>query len=186
MSELSSGAVVALPAPALRPFIARYAGYQVSGVPPGVHFGLPSTEVDLIISLERPVDVMKTPNSKQQPSSFRMLVNGLQESPAMVGLGGDECGLHVFIKPLGVRGVLGISGAEIRSVVLSFFDIWGNRAADLFETLLSANTWSERFAALDRAFLARLVPTTAPPEVAWAWEVLARTHGAVSVHGLAY
>jgi AraC-like DNA-binding protein len=186
MSELNSSAVVALPAPALRPFIARYAGYQVSGVSPGVHFGLPSSEVDLIISLGRPVDVMKMPNSKQQPSSFRMLVNGLQDSPAMVGLGGDECGLHVFIKPLGVRAVLGISGVEIRSVVVSLFDIWGNRAAELFETLLSAKTWRERFAALDRVFLTRLVPAIAPPEVAWAWEALSRTHGAVSVHGLAH
>jgi AraC-like DNA-binding protein len=64
-------------------------------------------------------------------------------------------------------------------------DIWGNRAADLFETLLAARTWRERFAALDRAFISRLAPASAWPEIAWAWKVLAKTHGAVSVRQLA-
>src|SRR5438128_2254062 len=41
MSSLISDTAVSLPAPGLRPFIAEYAGFRVSGLPPGAHFGLP-------------------------------------------------------------------------------------------------------------------------------------------------
>jgi hypothetical protein len=55
MSSLISDTAVRLPAPGLRPFITEYAGFRVSGLPLGAHFGLPSSDVDLIISLGRPM-----------------------------------------------------------------------------------------------------------------------------------
>ena len=84
MSSPISETAVSLPAPALRPFITQYAGFRVSGLPPGAHFGLPSSDVDLIVSLGRPIDIAKMPNSTQRPSAFNALVSGLQDSPAIV------------------------------------------------------------------------------------------------------
>ena len=149
MSSLISDTAVSLPAPALRPFITGYAGFRVSGLPPGVHFGLPSSDVDLIISLDRRIDVVQMPNSRQRPSAFKALVSGLQDAPAGVRQYSEVFGLHVFIKPLGVRSILGVPNAEISSLVLNLSDIWGNRARDLIEMLLAANTWHQRFAILD-------------------------------------
>lgn len=185
MSSLISDTAVSLPAPGLRPFIARYGGFRISGLPPGAHCGLPSSNVDLIISLGCPIDVVKMPNSAQHPSAFTTLVSGLQDAPAMVRQNSDAFGLHVFIKPLGVRAILGVSSAAISSLVLHLSDIWGNRAGDLIEMLLAANAWRQRFAILDRAFLAKLHPADAQPEIAWAWERLQSTHGAVPVRRLA-
>lgn len=164
---------VSLPVAALRRFITQYAGFRVSGLPPGVHFGLPSSDVDLIISLGRPIEM---PNSTQRPSAFTALVSGLQDAPAIVRQGRDAFGLHVFIKPLGVRAVLGVASAEISSLVLNLSDIWGNRADDLIEMLLAANTWRQRFAILDRAFVSKLNPASPQPEISWAWGRLAKTH----------
>ena len=175
MSTLISDTAVSLPAPGLRPFITEYAGFQVSGMPQGVHFGLPSSVVDLIVSLGRPIDVIRMPNSKQRPTAFTTLVSGLQDAPAVVRQGGDAFGLHVFIKPLGVRAILGVASAEISSLVLNLSDIWGNRAAHLIEMLLAANTWRQRFAILDRAFVSKLNPTSPRPEIVWAWQRLKRT-----------
>src|SRR2546423_11194468 len=124
MSSPISDTELSLPAPALRRFITEYAGFRVTGLPPGVHFGLPSSDVDLIISLGRPIDVIQMPNSTQGPSAFRALVSGLQDAPAMVGQSGDAFGLHVYIKPLGVRAILGIASAELSSLVVSLSDIW--------------------------------------------------------------
>ena len=59
MSILISDTAVSLPAPALRQFITEYAGFRVSGLPPYGHFGLPSSDVDLIISLGPPIDVVQ-------------------------------------------------------------------------------------------------------------------------------
>ena len=185
MSSPISDSVVSPPAPALRPFVTGYAGFRVSGLPPGFHSGLPSSDVDLIISLGRPIDVVRMPNSTQRPSAFTALVNGLQNAPAVVRQDSDAFGLHVFIKPLGVRAILGVPSAEISSRVLNLSDLRGNRAGDLIEMLLAAHTWHRRFAILDRVFLSKINPTSAPPEIAWAWRRLAKNHGSVPVQRLA-
>src|SRR5437763_16634430 len=111
MSSPVSDTETSLPAPALRRFITRYAGFRVSGLPPGVHFGLPSSDVDLIISLGRPIDVVQMPNSRQRPSAFTALVSGLQDAPASVRQRGAAFGLHVLIQPLAVRSLLGVASA---------------------------------------------------------------------------
>lgn len=167
MSTLISDTAVSIPAPALRPFITEYAGFRVSGVPPGT------------------LDVVQMPNSTQRPSAFGALVAGLQDAPAIVRQGGDAFGLHVFITPLGVRAILGVASAEISSLVLNLSDIWGSRAGELIEMLLAASTWRQRFAILDRAFLSKFNPISPPPEIAWAWRRLAKNHGAVPVQRLA-
>src|SRR5215471_5660364 len=104
-----SDTVVNFPAAELRPFISRYAGFRISGLPRGVHFGLPTTDVNLIISLERSIDLIETPNSAQRPAAFQTFVSGLQDAPALVRQRENAFGLHVFIKPLGVRAILGVA-----------------------------------------------------------------------------
>jgi AraC-like DNA-binding protein len=176
---------VQLPAPALRPFIARYAGFHVSGASPGFHFGLPSTDVDLIISLGRPIEVVRMPKPTQRPSAFSALVSGLQDAPAVIQRDRSAFGLHVFIRPLGVRAILGVASEEISSRVLNLSDIWGNRVETLIETLLSAASWQQRFTALDRAFESKLYRFRPEREISWAWERLARSYGSVPVEQLA-
>jgi AraC-like DNA-binding protein len=180
-----SDSAVSLPAPPLRPFITRYAGFRHSGLPPGVHIGHPSTEVDLIISLGARFDVLRMPTATQQPASFAALVSGLQEAPALVRQGSDVFGIHVFIRPLGVQAILGVESAAITSLVLELSDIWGRAADDLIERLVAAETWRQRFRLLDLAFLSTFSPAHVSPEIAWAWNRLLRTHGAVPVQVLA-
>lgn len=185
MSGAISEAAVSLPTPALRPWIAQYAGFHAAGVPPGLHFGLPSTAIDLIISLDAPIDVVKMPNAAQQPEAFTALVTGLQTAPAVIRQGGEVFGLHVFIQPFAVRSILGVASAELSSLVVHLSNIWGNRAGDIVEMLRAARTWPERFAILDRAFLAKLKPASADPAIAWAWQRLAQSRGSLSVQRLA-
>src|SRR5258708_1155094 len=185
MSSPISETAVSLPAPGLRPFITGYAGFRVSGLAPGTHFGLPSSDVDLIISLGPLIDVVQMPNSTQRPSAFTALVSGLQDAPAIVRQGGAAFGLHVFIKPLGVRAILGVASAEISSLVLNLSDIWGNCPGDLVEILLPPSSWRQRFAILDRVFVSKLNPASPRPEIAWAWQRLRKSHGSVRIQLLA-
>jgi AraC-like DNA-binding protein len=185
MSTAISDTAVTLPTPALRPFITQYAGFRVSGLPVGTHFGLPSSDVDLIISLARPIDVVRMPNSTQHPSAFTALVSGLQDAPAIVRQSGDALGLHVFIRPLGVRAILGVTSVEISSLVLNLSDVWGTGAEELVQALLAADTWQQRFAVLDRAFVSKLNRTSPRAEIAWAWQRLKKTHGSVPIQVLA-
>ena len=176
---------VSLPAPELRAFITQYAGFMVSGLAPGVHFGLPSSDLDVIISLAGPIDVVRMPNRTQHPASFSALVSGLQHAPTLVRQGGRAFGLHVFIKPLGVRPILGVGSADLSSLVLNLFELWGKQAGHLIEILLTADTWQQRFAILDRAFISKLNPVSVKPEISWAWGRLAKTHGTAAVQQLA-
>jgi AraC-like DNA-binding protein len=185
MSGPIAETAVRLPAPMLRPFITRYAGFRVSGFPPGVHFGLPSSDISLIISLGHPIEVVQMPNCVQRPLTLTAFVSGLQDRPAIVRQHSNAFGLHVFIKPLGVRTILRVASKEISSLVLNLSDIWGNRAEDLVERLFDAHTWDQRFAILDRAFASKLNLFSTQPEICWAWERLAKSHGAVPVGQLA-
>lgn len=186
MSNPSAHAAVRLPTPALRPFITQYAGFRISGLPSGLHLGLPSSDVHLIITLGDPIEVVQMPNSVQQTTTLTGLVSGLQDAPAIVRQNASAFGLHVFIKPLGVRPILGVASKEISSLVLDLSDIWGNEAQSLIGRLISVHTWNERFAVLDRVFTSKLNPFSPPQEISWAWQRLAKSHGSVPVEQLAH
>ena len=140
-----SDRAVCLPAPALRPFISHYAGFRARGLPPGSHAGLPSRHVDLIISLAGPIQVIRMPSALQGPATFAALVSGLQDAPASVRQGGDLDGLHLFLKPHGVRAILGVPSRELTSRVVHLSDIWGRAAGELIERLMNARSWQQRF-----------------------------------------
>jgi AraC-like DNA-binding protein len=189
MNSQYSDHAVCLPTPVLRPFITRYAGFCVNGLQPGTHAGLPSRHVHLIISLGRPIDVVRMPSESsstaQGPAAFTALVSGLQQAPATIRRNGNFQGLHVFLTPLGAGAILGVSSAELASRVLHLSDFWGRAAGDLTERLMAAVTWQHRFTILDEEFTRALVPTAPPRELSWAWSRLAQAHGCLSIQSLA-
>jgi AraC-like DNA-binding protein len=175
---------VALPAPPLRPFVSHYAGSRLRDVPQWEHAGLPSRYIDLIVSLARPIEIARMPGA-QAPGAFRAFVAGLQQSPALVRMGGDLDGLHVFLKPGAARALLGVSGRDVASHVVHLADIDRAMCAELMERLSGADLWPDRFAAVDRVLLRRLRPVTMPDAMAWAWRRLALSDGRTTVHDLA-
>jgi AraC-like DNA-binding protein len=185
MSTAYSDQAVSLPSPALRPFIAQYAGFCTSGLAPGTHAGLPSRHVHLIISLGNPIHVVRMPNTAQSAAAFTALVSGLQDAPSTVRRDGNLHGLHVFLTPLGVRAILGVSGAELASCVFDLSDLWGRAADRLIGRLKAAGTWQRCFAILDEEFVRALIPIATPCELTWAWGRLAQAHGCISIQGLA-
>jgi AraC-like DNA-binding protein len=185
MNESFSNYAVGLPAPALRPFISHYAGFRAQALVPCTHAGLPSRHVDLIISLARPIEVIRMPSTLQGPATLSALVSGLQDAPASVRQGGDLDGLHVFLKPHGVRAILGVSSCELTSRVVHLSHIWGRPAGELIERLMNARSWQERFSLLDQAFLRAMKPIGPPRALAWAWRRLTETHGRIRVRQLA-
>ena len=95
---------VAVPALPLRPFVSHYAGSRMRDVPPGQHAGLPSRHLDLIVSLAKPIEILRMPGA-QSPGLYRAFVAGLHQTPALVRMGGDLDCLHVFLKPGAARAL---------------------------------------------------------------------------------
>jgi AraC-like DNA-binding protein len=176
---------VALPAPALRAFISRYAGARFEGLPPGTHAGLPSRHAHLIISFTDPIELLRQPDGPQPAGRFRALVSGLHDGPALVRQGTCVHLVHVFLTPLGVRAILGIASSELASRVIELSDVWGARGTQLVERLWNSGSWDARFAHLDAAFLRALQPHGVSAPAVWAWRQLARHSGGIPVSSLA-
>ena len=175
---------VAAPALPLRPFVSHYAGTRMRDVPPWEHAGLPSRYIDLIVSLAKPIEIARMPGA-QAPGAYHAFVAGLQQAPAIVRMGGELDGLHVFLKPGAARALLGVSSSEVASRVVPLGDISGALCNELRERLGGAQTWPQRFAEVDRVLLQRLRPITMPDTMAWACKSLAASHGRLPVHELA-
>ena len=173
------------PAPALQRFISHYAGFCADGMTPGTHAGLPSRHAHLIISLDAPIEVIEMPNSTQAANHFSAMTCGLHDAPATVRRGSRVEGVHVFLRPFGLRAVLGVSARECASRVYDLSELWGRPAAELVERLGNAATWDARFAVLDEIFGRALSPVEPSTAVVWAWRQLAVSHGRTSIEELA-
>ncbi|WP_200873443.1 AraC family transcriptional regulator [Actinokineospora spheciospongiae] len=171
------------PAAALRPYAAFYSGYRDSGGDLAVHRGLPSPYLTLIFTLDDPL-VMADP--ARAPRSYRSLLGGLDPTPAFIAYGGRQSGVQVSLHPLGARVLFGCPAGELAGLELDAADVLGPLAGEVRERMLHADTWSQRFAVLDRALLSRVDDRReVEPRVRYAWGRLLRSGGNVSVAGLA-
>lgn len=183
---MNASSETSAPAPELRPFISHYAGFRAQGLTPGTHAGLPSRHAHLIISLSDPIDVIRMPIPAHRGGRFTALVSGLQESPATVRRGSTRFeGLHVFLRPLGVRAILGVPSSELASRCVELSDLWGPACADLVDQLRHSPTWQARFAVLDRAFVRARIPIEPSAPLSWAWRQFAASGGGEAIERLA-
>ncbi|MFC4910955.1 AraC family transcriptional regulator [Actinomadura gamaensis] len=175
------------PAAALRPWVSGGAGYRMDG-PPGRHQGLPSGRLTLIFCLSGSVDVVRMPDPGRAPGSFRTLLGGLHDAPAVIEHDGRQHGVQLEVTWRGARTLFGVPAGELAGDVVDLSALVGGRAMEIAERLATASTWDDRFAVLDESLLALASrdATAGPPvQVARAWDRLERSGGAVPVGALA-
>jgi AraC-like DNA-binding protein len=170
------------PAP-LRPFVAQAHGYRVPANPTGVHRGLPSRHLTLVVELAAPLRV----SGLGQPVVGHGVVGGLHTSAARIDASVPQEGLQYALTPLAAHALLGVPAGELRDRVVEASDVLGPDGARWVETLQAAASWRQRFALLDGALLSRLDPaaTVVPAEVGEAWRVITGTGGRAPVEAVA-
>ncbi|MGH8219495.1 MAG: helix-turn-helix domain-containing protein [Steroidobacteraceae bacterium] len=169
----------ALPAPRLRPFIARYGAYRAQATDLGPTRGFPSRYVTVMIGLGSPFQVAGV-------GSFTSFVAGLHERAVVVESAGTVAGIHLFLDPLATRAILGCPASAVAQTVISLADVIGTRtAAELHERLHEARTWEGSFAVVDDVLQRRLVDAPSPREVGFAWNRITARHGLGRVEPLA-
>jgi len=178
-----------VPAPALRSFIAGYAGFRQAGVPPATHRGLPSPYLTVIFTLDDPLTVAAHADPRQPPASYRSLVGGLHTSPALVTHQGRQSGIQLLLSPLGARALLGMPAAELASVDVEGREVFGPLADQIVQRIRAARDWPARFAVLDQVLTSRLSDPPIDPaisdEVGHAWRRLVTSGGHCAVSELA-
>lgn len=168
--------------PVLQPLVSRYIGYEQDNVALSVHRGLPSRHVTLIISLQDPVRM----SGRAGPVSMQGLVGGLRIEPILISQDRTQCGIHLELRPFGVRTLLGVSAAELSGRVVGLEDLGWSALAELPDRLASTPTWPERFDVLDDVLAAKaseLLPVAA--ELGEAWRLMLGTGGLVRISDLA-
>jgi AraC-like DNA-binding protein len=171
----------------LAPLVAHYSGYRYEGLPPGVHHGLPSPWLTVVISLGAPTRTTVMPDPRQAPESYAALAGGLHTRAALIEHDGSQHGVQLSLTPDGARSLLGLPAGELASSIVALDELFPTRADELIGRLGEAPTWPARFAVLNDVLsghAGRLPPPSA--ELRHAWRLLAARDGRVRVDALAH
>lgn len=180
--------VCGAPHPRLRRFVGSYHGYRYTGGPPGVHHGLPSTSLTVVIAFDVPLDVawLTAGDSRRQTWA---VASGLHLQPAVIRHDGHQHGIQLDLSPSGARALLGVPAGELYGGLVSLEELLSGAAPRLYEEVVEAPTWAGRFAALDAALLRLATATTDEPmpdqTLRYAWRRLHASGGRLPVSRLA-
>ncbi|GAA1774829.1 AraC family transcriptional regulator [Nocardioides hankookensis] len=146
-------------APALAPYVASLTAYDVDLGAPGVHRGLPSTTLTLVLPVGDPLDVgwRGVPSSRETRWSS---VSGLHARPAEIHHDGHQRGVQLGLTPIGARALLGLPAAELSGEMLELAEV-APRLRHLPERLAECPA-DLRATLVARALLAELAHRGAP------------------------
>ena len=166
------------PPPGLRGLVGTAHGYRVPAIPTGVHRGLPSRHISLVLELDRPLRVSGPAGS----IAAHGVVGGLHTLPVQIDASIPQEGLQYGLSPLGCEALLGVPAQALAGELVDLRDVFG-RAADELAERAAASDWHERFQLLDDALLRRLDGTrpAGDPAMAEAWRVVFAEGGRLPV-----
>lgn len=176
--------------PALAPWVERAVGYRLSGFPPGVHVGMPSGSLTLVIPLDAPLTISDPPGG---PSAYGSVLAGLSAAPTHIHHDGNQHGVQLALRPGAARALFGCRPAEIAGGSFELGDVLGADAVRLREQLHDTDTWERRLDLVEQLLLARLAAGSTGGggdrrprvEVAEAWRLIRRTRGSVAITDVA-
>jgi AraC-like DNA-binding protein len=171
----------------LWPFVRGIHHYDIAGMPAGVHVGMPSASVTMVLALGPELDLQMPAFGRR---SMACSVAGLHEGPAAIHHDGTQRGIQLELSPLGTRALLGIPAAELAGTAVQLDDLVGPAEVDrLMNRLPAADGWPARVALVQRYLAGRLQRRkdrwTPRPEVARAWTMLARSGGSTRIGDVA-
>jgi AraC-like DNA-binding protein len=185
VSEVASDRSTRAAHPALRGLVTPYHGYHHVDLGPGVHHGLPSRDLTVVVAIDEPIDVgwMTDESSRQRDWT---VVSGLHPGPALIRHTGLQHGVQFGLTPRGARALLGLPAGALATTMLPLATVLGPLADQLYDEVAGARGWEERFGVLDRLLLGRFDPTCSiRRELCWAWDEIGRSGGRVRVDDLA-
>ena len=139
---------------ALRRYVAARIPYDVDFGAPGVHRGLPSTTVTLVLPLDDPLRVSWADRPDTLHGAFSSL-SGLHAAPAAIHHDGTQRGVQLALTVEGVRVLLGRPAADLSGELTDLEEAVVPAALrELPERLHAAATWPARVALVDRTLAA--------------------------------
>jgi AraC-like DNA-binding protein len=185
MAEVISESATGVPSPRLRGLVEGYQGYRMAGYPPGLHRGVPSSNLTFIVSIGPVIDVVTQTDPNQAPDAYRCVLGGLQSTSAVISHTGHQEGIAIEMSPVGCRRLFGMPAAALWNTSLELSDVIGPVGDELWERLQGSTDWSERFAICDAVLTRIACDATIPSELQHAWHAVVSSGGSVAIGGLA-
>ncbi|MGZ4273345.1 MAG: hypothetical protein ACXVRP_06225 [Solirubrobacteraceae bacterium] len=154
-------------------------GYQHSRAQFASWLEPPRPQLTLMIDLDGGL----TASGERLPDAW---IGGLDDRPTIVGFGAAYASIDLKLTPLGAYTLTGLPLTELTGACVSLQDVFGHEAAELAVRVRELEDWDARFDLLEAFLLARVADGPRPdPAVAWAWQRLCASRGAVRVEALA-
>ncbi|MFN2555452.1 MAG: helix-turn-helix domain-containing protein [Nitriliruptorales bacterium] len=171
-----------VPPPHLRPYVSAAHGYRVAANPVGIHRGLPSRHVTLVVELNGPLRV----SGLAKAVASHGVVGGLHTTPALIDASRPQEGLQYALSPLAAGALLGVRAGDMGGRVVDLADVMGTAADQLVDSVASNDDWEERFRLIDSALLRRLDdPPRVEAALHEAWRLVFASSGRLTVAHLA-
>jgi AraC-like DNA-binding protein len=177
------------PAPQVRPWVSTYTGYRMEAGPRGVHHGVPSAHLTLLLCLDGAIDMIANADPAKPPGCYVAMVGGLHDAPAFIAQGEPQTGLELRLTWRGARALLGTPAGELAGDAVDLNALLGPRTGVLLDRLASTPGWPQRFVVLDDELAALAAHGRGDrgvrPEVGYAWDRLEETGGNLRIGELA-
>ncbi|MFE6649386.1 AraC family transcriptional regulator, partial [Nocardioides sp. NPDC057772] len=105
----------------LRPYVTSLVAYDVDFGAPGVHRGMPSTEITFVLSVDDPL--VTSWGRGSEPVTAWSLVSGLHTRPATIHHRGYQRGVQLGLTTAGVRALFGMPAAAWRGELLDLDEV---------------------------------------------------------------
>ncbi len=177
------------PPAAVRDHVTTSCGYELAAGPPGVHQGVASGHLTLVLCLDGQLTMLANADPSRPPGRFTAMVSGLHPGPAQVATGEPATGMQLDLTWRGARALLGVPASALTGDTVDLAELLGHRVGPLLDRLAALPTWPARFARLDAELAALAAGEGATgrldPEVGYAWDRLVETGGTLRVAELA-
>lgn len=118
------------------PLLRSAVGYQLTGALPGVHLGIPSPTVTLVVDLGPGLD-LEGPGLAGR-TRFRVCLGGLHHRPYRIVHDGNQIGVQLELTPDGVRSLFGLPVAELSSQAVELADLAPEFSRELIDRVADA------------------------------------------------
>lgn len=171
----------------LAPHVRAVHAYDVTGVAPGVHIGMPSRGLTLVFALDEPLRV--TGDGLPGPTDLGVCFAGLHAGPVHIHHEGRQRGLQLDLTPSGARALFGLPAGEVGGLCVDLEDVLGPGVRAVRDRLHEVDVRSAGLSAVAELVARRVRrgPTLAAMDdrLARAWAHLCQTNGQVTVRALA-
>jgi AraC-like DNA-binding protein len=185
-SELGTWeSAVAMPHPALAPYVREYVGGSEATVRPLVRRELPTEIAPVVINFGAPFRMFDQ-RDPMNSVELRSFATGAFDTYALVGTTGSYSCVQINFTILGARLFLQQPLAPLTNREVALDDVLGRAARDLECELYEAEDWARRFDVLDRVILSRISGAAGVRQaVHGAWRRIVRSSGQTSIRALA-